>query len=237
MTAFDDAVKFLDEDIHYEPQWTAFAAVIDWDELEAISPGLAFAVLELAANSANGGHDAVKDLQQLVDVPADGIVGAATLAAIKKHDPVRLVRAIYEDLAGSSPGSFDTSLNHALALAGEQPVPTKDAAMTDLTPPKAAPPVAAPAAPLPAGPAWLTLVYAFLDANSFMAPVVAWLPGVPAAAKPIIAQIPQANAALKAQIAQLVAGLPAGAPTPTVTDILARIEAMAADIDALKAKV
>lgn len=224
MAAEQDARDFLDKVIGYEPNWSGFEAVIDFDGLQAINPGLAFSMLEFSACSPNGGHDAVKFLQGLVKVPEDGVMGPATLAAIKQVDPVALIKAIYAELSGSTANAFDTSLNHALALAGAPLVPTKEPAPVADTPvvPPASPP-ATNASP----PTWLTAVNAFLDANSFMAPIVAWLPFVPASAKPLIAQIPQANAALKAQIANLVTP---GATVPTLTTVAGSIPTALADL-------
>lgn len=70
----------------YEAQyWRAIGA----DRLPA---GLDYAVADYAINS--GPSRAVKDLQRVLGVAADGIVGVQTLAALGKYSTIRLIEAL-----------------------------------------------------------------------------------------------------------------------------------------------
>lgn len=68
-----------------------YAAPIDYDSLPA---GVDYTVLDYAINS--GISRAVKTLQEVVGVPADGSIGPVTLAATNKSNPDKVIDAIYD---------------------------------------------------------------------------------------------------------------------------------------------
>lgn len=64
---------------------------VSFDELPS---GLDYAVVDYAINSGPG--KAVKELQQIVGVTADGVMGLLTLAAIGRRDTTKLIIALCE---------------------------------------------------------------------------------------------------------------------------------------------
>lgn len=67
-----------------------------WDVLRAdeLPPGLALALFDFAVHS--GPERAVRLLQGLLGVPADGIVGPVTLGAARQADPADVIRRLTE---------------------------------------------------------------------------------------------------------------------------------------------
>lgn len=63
-----------------------YLAPVRFDDLPS---GLDYAVADYAVNS--GPNRAARELQRLVGVDADGVIGAHTLAAVNQHDPAQLV--------------------------------------------------------------------------------------------------------------------------------------------------
>lgn len=65
-----------------------------WERIrgDEVPPGLDLALFDCAVNS--GPARAVRMLQTVLDVPADGIVGPVTLAAARKADPAETVRRL-----------------------------------------------------------------------------------------------------------------------------------------------
>lgn len=63
-----------------------YLAPIRFDDLPG---GLDYAVADFAVNSGPG--RAARELQRLVGVPEDGVIGTQTLAAVARHDPEQLV--------------------------------------------------------------------------------------------------------------------------------------------------
>jgi lysozyme family protein len=65
-----------------------------WDELRAdeLPPGIDLAVFDLAVNS--GPVRAVRMLQTILGVPADGIIGPVTLKAARHADPSETIRRL-----------------------------------------------------------------------------------------------------------------------------------------------
>ena len=71
-----------------------------WDPLRAddLPPGLDLAVFDLAVNS--GPVRAVRMLQAVLGVAADGIVGPATLGAARQADPIETIRRLARSRLG-----------------------------------------------------------------------------------------------------------------------------------------
>lgn len=67
-----------------------------WDRVRAddLPTGVDFAVWDYAVNS--GVKQAAKDLQRVVGVRVDGVIGELTLAAVEKYDPVDIVTRLCE---------------------------------------------------------------------------------------------------------------------------------------------
>lgn len=63
-----------------------YLAPVRFDDLPS---GLDYAVADYAVNS--GPDRAARELQRLVGVEVDGVIGAHTLAAVSRHDPAQLV--------------------------------------------------------------------------------------------------------------------------------------------------
>lgn len=61
---------------------------------DELPPGVDYALFDFAINS--GPSRAVKTLQKLIGVPADGIMGAITLDAVKKQEPAPLANKLCE---------------------------------------------------------------------------------------------------------------------------------------------
>jgi lysozyme family protein len=69
-----------------------YAAPLRYDDLPA---GVDYAVLDYGINS--GVSRAAKVLQRLCDVPADGVIGAASLEAVSRRAPKALIEAICDE--------------------------------------------------------------------------------------------------------------------------------------------
>lgn len=69
-----------------------YADPISYDNLP---PGVDYAVLDYGINSGIG--RAVRVLQRLVGVSQDGVIGPATLKAVKAADPIKLINEIYDE--------------------------------------------------------------------------------------------------------------------------------------------
>lgn len=69
-----------------------YATTIRYNDLPA---GLDFALLDFAVNS--GPSRAVKELQQVLGVKTDGLMGGITLKVIARHDVLSLIRKLGEE--------------------------------------------------------------------------------------------------------------------------------------------
>jgi lysozyme family protein len=91
-SATADDVKHMAKHVADQIYRDKYATPLHYNDLPA---GVDYAVLDYGINS--GIYRAAKVLEETVGVHKDGLIGPETLEAVSKHDPVKLINAMYQE--------------------------------------------------------------------------------------------------------------------------------------------